>query len=996
MKSNIGHTQAAAGVAGVIKMVQALRHGLLPKTLHVDAPSTQVDWSQGAISLLSEARPWQPNGRPRRAGVSSFGVSGTNAHVILEEAPSLDEPDVPQEAPDGGAGVVPWVLSSRGRSALCAQAERLRGFVLAGEDLGVGDVGLSLAGRSALEDRAVVLGGEREELLAGLAAAAAGAPAANVVEGVARGGQAQIAFLFTGQGAQRAGMGRELYRAFPLFRAALDEVCTTLDGYLERSVANLEHPVLEVLFAQEGTPAAELLDDTMFTQAGLFALEVALLALLQSWGVRPDYLAGHSIGELTAAFAAGVFSLDDACRLVAARGRLMSALPTGGAMVALQASYEEARQLLDGSVRGGRVSVAAVNGPDAVVISGDEEPVLELAQAWERQGRKVKRLRVSHAFHSPRMEGMLEEFAAVARSVAYHAPRVPIVSNVTGGPAGEELCAPEYWVRQVRETVRFADGVGWLADQGVGGFLELGPDGVLSAMAADCLRARDPGASGDAVAAVAVLKRERPEAASLLAALAEVWVRGGSVDWAAVCRESGARRVELPTYAFQRRRHWLALAPVEQSGPSWRYRVQWKQVASPPVPALSGTWLAVVPTAAQDDPWIGALADGLQERGAQLVRVPVEGVGAKRGELVRSLRAAVGGSPDVTPVAGVVSLLALEERRHPACVSVPGGLAATVALVQALAEVGVEAPLWLLTRGAVSIASTERLRSPIQAQAWGLGLVVGLEHPQRWGGLVDLPETLEGRALDLVAGVLADAAGEDQLAVRGGGVFARRLVRAPERVDAAAGDWKPPRGTVLITGGTGGLGAHVARWLARGGAEHLLLVSRRGGAAPGAQELRAELGGLGAEVTVAACDVADRAQLQELLDSLPVELPLSAVVHAAGTGGYGAIDSLTVEGLEETLSAKAQAALHLRRAHRGHGPLGVRAVLLDRGHARLGAAGRLRGGQRIPRRARRRSPRARPARHLDGVGSVGRGGHGRREGYGRRGGQGGYGQPGRA
>ncbi len=997
MKSNVGHTQAAAGVAGVIKMVQALRHGVLPKTLHVDEPSGQVDWSVGAVSLLSEARPWEPNGKPRRAGVSSFGVSGTNAHVILEEAPPLDVVAVATEAPAGlgagkmaaaadgvvgdgaatdvlvadgavvdgdisgagllGAGAIPWVLSGRGRSALCAQAERLRDFALAEEDAGVGDVGLSLAGRAALEDRAVVLGADREALLAGVASVAAGAQAPNVTEGAAWDTGLRTAFLFTGQGAQRAGMGRELYGAFPSFRVALDEVCAALDEHLEQAV-------LEVLFAQEGTPAAGLLDDTMFTQASLFALEVALFRLLESWGVRPDYLAGHSIGELAAAFVAGVFSLQDACRLVAARGRLMSALPEGGAMVAVQASREEALESLAGFED--RVSLAAVNGPAAVVLSGDEDLVGELARAWERQGRKVKRLRVSHAFHSPRMEGMLAEFLEVARSVSFRAPQITVVSNLTGAPAGEELCAPEYWVRQVRETVRFADGVGWLSSQGVRGFLELGPDGVLSAMALDCLRERDAGGKGaggemgavaatDAPAAAAVLKGGRPEALSLVGALAEMWTRGASVDWAAMLRESGARTVELPTYAFQRRRHWIEGAPLTRPRQGWRYRVQWKPIALAPAPALSGTWLAILPAAAHEEPWIATLTDALEARGAHLLRVPVGGVEVTREELAGSLREALemppdalyesesidgpeplyrsqtiggpdviygsektkGRPPEATPIAGVISLLALEERALPAHASVPGGMAGTVALVQALEDAEVAAPMWLLTRGAASVAPSERMTAPVQAQVWGLGAVVGLEHPRRWGGLVDLPEALDERVLDLLAGVLAEAGGEDQLAVRGAGVFARRLARPHEGEQAPAGDWTAPRGTVLITGGTGELGGHVARWLARGGAEHLLLVSRQGAEARGAPELRAELADLGAEVTVAACDVADREQLEALIASIPDERPLRAVVHAAGVLDDGPIDSLTPERIERVLAPKAHAALHLHELTRG-------------------------------------------------------------------------------
>jgi acyl transferase domain-containing protein/acyl carrier protein len=922
LKSNIGHTQAGAGVGGVIKIVLALQHGVLPKTLHVDAPSAEVDWSEGEVSLLTKAQPWEPSGdgsktERRRAGVSSFGLSGTNVHMILEEAPPADAEGLAGGSVNGGAGVVPWVLSGRGRGALPAQAQRLQRFV-AQDHCDARDIGISLAGRSGLEDRAVVLGGDRETLLAGLAALAEGAAAPNVIEGTARGAAARIAFLFTGQGAQRAGMGRELYQAFPLFKASLDEVCATLDLHLERSV-------LEVLFAPEGTATAELLDDTMFTQAGLFALEVALFGLLESWGVRPDYLAGHSIGELAAAFAAGVFSLEDACRLVAARARLMSGLPGGGAMIAVQASPEEALRSLAGFED--RVSVAAVNGPGAVVISGEEGPVLELAQVWEREARKVKRLRVSHAFHSPLMEGMLQELAAVARDITLRPPRIPVISNVTGGPAGEELCSPEYWVRQVRETVRFADGVRWLADQGVGGFLELGPDGVLSAMTVDCLRNGEVERGRDPVVAAAVLKSGQAEATSLIAALAEIWAGGGSVAWDAMLREAGARRVQLPTYAFQRQRYWLQSAtPIEmgQVGAgseragdprstldSWRYRVQWQPISPAPVRGLAGTWLVLVPTTARDDPWLGALVGALQRRGAQVARV--EGVDATRAGLARLLGDAIEGLPGREPPAGVLSLLAVEERRHPTCASVPGGLADTLALVQALEDTGIQAPLWLATRGAVSIAPSDRLRSPTQAQAWGFGRVVGLEYPARWGGLVDLPETLDERVLDLLSGVLADADLEDQVSIRGAGVFARRLTRAPAGADAPEASWTSPAGTVLITGGTGGLGAHVARWLARGGAEHLLLVSRRGGDAPGAEELRAELGELGAAVTVAACDVADREQLHTLLEALPTHLPLSAVVHAAGTTGYGAIDSLTPEALAEALSAKAQAALHLDR-----------------------------------------------------------------------------------
>jgi pimaricinolide synthase PimS1 len=572
VKSNIGHTQAAAGVAGVIKMIQAMRHGVLPRTLHIDEPSSNVDWSEGAVSLLTQERPWQRNGRPRRAGVSSFGISGTNAHVILEEAPSIETAAL-TEGPASigvegagqigsgvvGAGVLPWVLSGKSEPALRAQAARLAEHIEVDRGAGLADVGLSLAvARSAFEHRAVVIGGEREDMLSGLGALAGGEAGPGVIEGVARsGGVGGLAFLFTGQGSQRVGMGRELYGEFPVFRDALDGICAELDARLER-------PLLEVLFGERQTRESfgvGLLDQTAFAQAGLFALEVALFRLVEDWGVRPDFLIGHSVGELAAAYVAGVFSLQDACRLVAARGRLMGALPAGGAMVSVQASEEEMLGTL--SDFEGRVSLAAVNGPSSVVISGDGDGVLELEGVWRERERKTKRLRVSHAFHSPRMDGMLKEFREVAESVSFSAPRIPIVSNLAGEPvAVERVCSAAYWVEHVREPVRFSDGVRWLRARGVKSFLELGPDGVLSAMSHGCLADEAGAEDGDAdtVVVAAVLREERPEAQTLLGALAELWVQGVELDWVKVFAGSGAQRVGLPTYAFQREHYWLKVA----------------------------------------------------------------------------------------------------------------------------------------------------------------------------------------------------------------------------------------------------------------------------------------------------------------------------------------------------------------------------------------------------------------------------------------------------
>ncbi len=585
IKSNIGHTQAAAGMAGVIKMVMGMRHGVLPATLHVDTPSRQIDWA-GGVSLLSEQRTWEPGSRPRRAGVSSFGISGTNAHVILEEAPLPVLASSSAQARPNERHVIPWLVSARSSEALCAHAERVRMAVEAEHEVGVAEVGLSLARRSAFERRAVVLGEGREELFGGLAALAVGEPSSGVIEGTVGEAGDGLAFLFTGQGAQRVGMGHRLYADFPVFKQAFDEVCERLDALLGRSLR-------QIVFGKEsagcevdsdprqvdGPGQAEepgLLDQTLFTQTGLFAVEVALFRLVESLGVRPDYLIGHSIGELAAAYAAGVFSLDDACTLVAARGRLMGELPLGGAMVAVQIAEAEALAALEG--REGEVALAAVNGPRSIVISGEEEAALELAAAWEEQGLKVKRLRVSHAFHSPRMDAMLDEFREIAADISFSEPGIPLVSNLTGSPiSAQEICSPDYWVRHVRETVRFADGVRWLRSQGVTGFLELGPDGVLSGMTSECLEdwmaaaEEESGSVGSAVDAVPrlpavapVLRFGREEDRSLLSALALMWVRGIDVDWRSLFAGVDVG-VSLPTYAFQGERYWSNAAGRSQS-----------------------------------------------------------------------------------------------------------------------------------------------------------------------------------------------------------------------------------------------------------------------------------------------------------------------------------------------------------------------------------------------------------------------------------------------
>ncbi|MET9643536.1 SDR family NAD(P)-dependent oxidoreductase [Streptomyces syringium] len=1126
VKSNIGHTQAAAGVAGVIKMVMAMREGVLPQTLHVTEPSSHVDWEAGAVELLRENTAWPQSGHARRAGISSFGISGTNAHVIVEQAPSVKEPS---QEPVVSPGVVPWVVSARTEAALDAQMDRLRSFVTEGTAATSVDVGFSLVtARSVFEHRAVLLATDDQVIEAARGTAA---------------GEGSLAVLFSGQGSQRIGMGRELYARFPVFADALDKALSVLDGHLDR-------PLRDVMWGDD----PDELNRTGYTQPALFAVEVALFRLVESLGISPDFVAGHSIGEIAAAHVAGVFSLEDAGRLVAARAGLMQALPAGGAMVAVQATEAEVLPLLSDEV-----SIAAVNGPSAVVVSGAEDAVLELAAKLSAEGRKTHRLPVSHAFHSPLMRPMLDAFRAVVDGLSFNAPSVPVVSNLTGRLAtSEELCSPEYWVRHVREAVRFADGVQTLVGEGVGTLLELGPDGVLSAMAAESV--------AEETVTVPVLRKDRPEETAAVTALARLHVQGVPVDWEAYFAGTGAERVDLPTYAFQRQWFWpagvlsapgdmravglgsaghpLLGAAVELAGGEGVLFTGRLSVQSHPWLAdhvvmgrvlLPGTALVELAIRAGDEVgcdrideltlaaplvlpeqggvqlqlWVGGPdesgnrtlgihsrpdsgeelpwtrhATGVLTAGADTTGVgfdatewpptgaePVEltgcydrfaEIGFTYGPGFQGLRAAwrrdgdvfaevslpeaaaadagtfglhpalldaamhaslladggtqggglpfswegvslhATGASDVrvrltptgdnaisialadtsgAPVASVDSLLVravTPEQLNgpekpvgdsmfrvdwtPVRAAEPTGKD-TMALIgpdtfglaqalpgtvlhpdlESLTASGLVLPdvvlipvagvsgddtvgavhdlvartlgqlqVWLeedrfassrlvfVTRGAVSGADLAA------ASVWGLVRSAQSENPGCFG-LLDLG-TEDAASLPLAEALASD---EPQLAVREGEVKAGRLARVPTSDTVPEAVWDAD-GTVMITGGTGGLGAVTARHLvAEHGVRRLLLVSRRGLGAEGATDLVTELEGLGASVSVAACDVADRDALAGALASVDGDHPLRAVIHTAGVLDDGVIGSLTPERVSAVLRPKVDAVWHL-------------------------------------------------------------------------------------
>uniref|UniRef100_UPI001969749E type I polyketide synthase n=1 Tax=Streptomyces sporangiiformans TaxID=2315329 RepID=UPI001969749E len=923
IKSNIGHAQAAAGVAGVIKMVLAMRHGLLPRSLHIDAPSSRVEWSDGAVELLTSATPWPENGHPRRAGVSSFGFSGTNAHVVLEQAPEPPAPsadDTPgMTAPteqQSDHGVVPLVLSAQTGNALRAQAARVRRHLEDHPELAPRDIGWSLIGtRAALDHRAVVVGPDRPTLLGALDALSEGRSDAALTEGVLGAGRGKVAFVFPGQGSQWVGMATELIESSPVFAERMRECAAALSSYVEWSLFD----VLE---------DAEALERVDVVQPVLWAVMVSLAELWRSYGVRPAAVVGHSQGEIAAACVAGALSIDDAARVVALRSKAILALSGLGGMVSVALPVEEVRERLSEGL-----SVAAVNGPSSVVVSGDVAELDALLAACEAEEVRARRIPVDYASHSAHVEAIHAELLDVLTGLEPRTAEVPFFSTVTADWLDTSVMDAEYWYSNLRQTVRFEEATKCLVEQGHQVFIEASPHPVLTVGLRETLDELD-----SAGVAIGTLRRGEGGPCRFLLSLGEVHTHGVRVDWTPVF--AGARQVALPTYAFDHQRFWLVeegVSPGEVGGvvadpldvefwatveredsvslaetlglegdelgvvlpalsswrrrhkarsrvDEWRYSVSWKPVTLESR-ALAGCWLVVSADAEQD-----VLSDVLEGQGTEVQRLVLEGAVLSRAGLVERLSG-------VGAVDGVVSLLGLRE----------AGFADTMTLTQALGDAGVEAPLWLVTRGAVSVGRSDRLTAPVQAQLWGFGRVVGLEHPDRWGGLVDLPEALDERAGARLAAVLAGVGGdEDQLAVRGSGVFVRRLVRAPLGDVPAVRSWSP-RGTVLITGGTGALGAHVARWAAANGAEHLVLTSRRGQDAPGALGLAAELGEFGARVTVAACDVADR----EALAGLLAEHPPTAVVHAAGTVHNSTLDTLTDDAAAAVLAPKVSGARNL-------------------------------------------------------------------------------------
>jgi acyl transferase domain-containing protein/pimeloyl-ACP methyl ester carboxylesterase/acyl carrier protein len=939
VKTNIGHLEAASGIAGLIKTVLALQHQEIPPSLHFHHRSPHIPWDELPVTVPTHLMPWRAGGRPRLAGVSSFGFSGTNAHVILGEAPQR-----PAAAPGASRPVHLLCLSAKDESALRELASSYHGHLAAASSVPLADVAHTAhTGRAHFTHRAALTAGSRAEMRDKLGALATSPAAGNQPSGRRTAGAAHaisaggppIAFLFTGQGAQYPGMSRQLYETLPTFRAAMQRCDELLRPHLDRSL-------LSVLYPTAGEAA--LLDDTTYTQPALFALEYALAEVWQSWGIAPSAAMGHSVGEYVALCVAGVLSLEDALSLIARRGRLMGELPRDGAMAAVFAPESEVAAAIAPHQE---LTIAAVNGPENTVISGPTAAVQEVTAALRARGTRVERLPVSHAFHSPLMDPVLDALERAAGVVSFAEPRIDLVSNLTGErmPTGQTLDA-QYLRRHARETVRFGDGMASLHELGYGTFVEIGPRPVLLGMGRRCL-------PDDAGVWLPSLRKNRGDWQSMLDGLGTLYTRGATVDWENFDRGFAGRRVILPTYPFQRQRYWAvqqagdravtagritdvpdspaiaAGAPDPQATESWLYRTEWRPQ---PVAAsgqrsrnLAGHWIIL------------ADSGGVGRQLAAVLRKSQATCDLIFADSWRHGQEALFPTPpdcrglihlwglDATPAAETTSAsLQQDQARH--CGSV----------LQAVNTLGAArrpiAPrLWIVTRGAQPVRPAGDGVAVAQSPLWGLGKVIALEHPEVWGGLIDLDhEAPASSAADeatwlmedlctriatpaLPASGPGDAAGgsprphEDQVAWREGRRYVARLTRA----DNVLAETAPLRAdvTYAITGGCGGLGSAVAAWMAQQGARHIALIGRGAAAdSPCAQALAQT----GLQVLAIPADVAQPGQLARALRQIETTMPpLSGIVHAAGVLDDGLLLHQDWTRFQRVLSPKVEGAWNL-------------------------------------------------------------------------------------
>ncbi|MCF2144947.1 type I polyketide synthase [Desmonostoc muscorum LEGE 12446] len=911
VKTNIGHLEAAAGIAGLIKLVLAMQHKQIPPHLHLQNPNPAIRWDDLPMVIPRELTPWSTT-QTRIGGISSFGMSGTNAHIILEEAPAIQpvQPEIERS-------IHLLCLSAKNEAALKALASRMISHLETHPSQPLADVCFTAnTGRSHFAHRLAVVAEQPAQVIAQLTAFTAGNVQHPLLTGVVpRQTRPKIVFLFTGQGSQYVGMGRQLYEQVPTFRKALERCDQILRPHLERSL-------LSVLYPEAGT--TPLLDETAYTQPALFALEYALFELWQSWGITPDAVMGHSVGEYVAACVAGVFSLEDGLKLIAQRGRLMQTLPANGAMAAIFTNIAQVTSAI--APDDGQVSIAAVNGPNNIVISGAHKAVQAIISKLEAQGVDSQQLNVSHAFHSPLTAPILDTFEDIAAQINYSSPKIRMISNLTGSLVEGEVTQPEYWRRHMREAVQFSPGMQTLYEQGYQLFVEIGPHPVLLGMGRRCL-------PDEKLLWLPSLRKGQYDLQQQLQSLAELYIRGIEVDWSRFDQDYPRQRLELPTYPFVRSPYWIELPKSDTRQASlrndWLYEVEWqpKPRILDSQPTEGGSWLIFA-----DNSGVGlALAEELEQRGQKAVLVFADEVNptvkqkywkinsSQPGDFQRLLTEVLG--TDQPPCSAIVHLWSLDheltENLTTDSLNQTRNCASVLHLVQALSSSKIsQLPrLWLVTQGAQPIKSDGNSLAVAQSPVLGLGRVVSIEHPQFWGGLIDLAPENSPAAVTALLEEIWQPDGEPQVAFREGQRYVSRLIRSEKRQAPTQeqGFRVSADATYLITDGCSSLSLKLAEWIVEQGARHLVLLEHNTVARNVSKQLQ-QLQRAGAEIKVIHGDISQEAEIAEVFAEIAQSLPpLRGIIYVDDVINDGLLLKQDWESFGKFLNSKVAGVWNLHK-----------------------------------------------------------------------------------
>ncbi len=914
LKANVGHMEGAAGIGSLIKTVLVLQHREIPPNIHFKNPNPRIPWATLPVQVPTTRTPWPAESGARIAGISAFGFSGTNVHLLVQEAPAGERQTSEPERP---LHVLP--LSAKSEAALQELATRFGQYLDTSQESLPDICYTAAAGRAHFAHRTAIVAGSAAEMRSKLGAFAAGQESRGVYRGtVSSGVRNKVAFLFTGQGSHYPAMSRRLYETEPVFRRTLQQCDSLLQPKLGESV---------VCLITGGATESARLEHTGLAQPALFSLGYALAQMWMSWGIRPAAVMGHSLGEYVAACVAGAFSLEDALKLVTVRGRLMQSIATPGQMIAVLAPAERVKHLVSASLPSGSratVSVAAFNGPGNLVLSGSADAISVLANALQADGIRTQKLPVRTAFHSPLMDPILDAFQDAAGQAAFSATTIPFVSNVTGRAIGSgDIMDARYWRAHLRSPVRFEAGVRALAERGCTSFLEIGPGTTLLGMASKCL------SDGNNLW-LPSLRQNRDDWEQVLESAAALYVRGFPVDWKGFDCGRSRSKVELPGYPFERKRYWLEPnakpAPLAQTDEwkQWLYEVQWVPAAEvavareAAVPESSSKCLILA-----DRAGVGQkLAELLNAAGgsAEVLHLP-----PSMAELQETLRSGVLDgcraivhlwSLDASDF-GDLDLPGLDSAQRLTCETLLNVLQALAAQSSLSGT-----KLWAVTAGAQRVFGQERIR-PGQALAWGLGRTICLEYPHLWGGLIDLADdpSAEGKA----ASILAEIAGsqtEDQVAVRDGVRYVPRMVRAAAPAAPLPGVHINSDATYLITGGMGKLGVKIAKWLVDQGARNLVLTGRRGlhNAAPTTVAAIEALRAAGCRVEAMPVDTGDATRMEHLAGCLRQLPRLAGVIAAAGAFERAPLSSTKFSSWLPALRAKVAGTLLLHELAREFQP----------------------------------------------------------------------------